>query len=487
MNKVTAADAPAATTTTITTTTASTGNDSSDSIGVANIAVIGAGWWSQGWHLPVLHRNPKVNLIAIVDTVNQPTSKLNPNLEPLPVLEKKYHPVKIFHSVHEMLMDPSVGPVLDGVLVATPHATHYTIARQLMQEITKRKDAMTGRDVDDSTTNCNSSRPLHIMMEKPMTTDLEDAINLYKLVMEDDMSSDTNITTTTNNNNSNNEPPMIKQSQFWINHTANYRIQSTIARETITGGKLGTIRHITAHFSSPLTWIFNDPNNAGWNVPTGNMVGNGFAWGQSSHLLAFVFHIVPTLKPISVYCKMTHSSITGADLSHSATIVCIDETTDATSNNSSNDNDNMVTMSISGTALLPGHQYATPPIGKLVQIEVYGDGGSIHYSGNDLQPTSGRLEYRAIDGTVHVLCDTFEFESYENEEYGPESIQQFVALCCSSATAATTTTTTLSPPPPPPPPVMIGANVVDGLRSVQVIDAMYKSHRNNRVETITSI
>ncbi len=34
--------------------------------GVANIALIGAGWWGQGWHLPHLFRNGGVNIAAIV-------------------------------------------------------------------------------------------------------------------------------------------------------------------------------------------------------------------------------------------------------------------------------------------------------------------------------------------------------------------------------------------------------------------------------------
>jgi hypothetical protein len=41
-----------------------TNND--DVAATANIVLIGAGWWSQGWHLPHLHRNEKVNISAIV-------------------------------------------------------------------------------------------------------------------------------------------------------------------------------------------------------------------------------------------------------------------------------------------------------------------------------------------------------------------------------------------------------------------------------------
>ena len=32
----------------------------------ARIAVIGAAWWSQGWHMPQLQRNPDAEIAAIM-------------------------------------------------------------------------------------------------------------------------------------------------------------------------------------------------------------------------------------------------------------------------------------------------------------------------------------------------------------------------------------------------------------------------------------
>ncbi|VEU41371.1 unnamed protein product [Pseudo-nitzschia multistriata] len=348
----------------------------------ANIAVIGAGWWSQGWHLPALNNNPRSNLVAIVDTSAQPKSKLNPDLEPLSVLAEKYNTVT-FTSIEDFLNDSDIESNLDGVVVATPHATHYLIGQVLIEVVKKRK--------------VTNSKPLHILMEKPMTTDIEDAMTLYSLV----------------------EAESDGESQFWLNHSANYRAQTAMAREAITSGRLGSVRHVTASFASPLKWIFLDPENDGWNKPSGNMIGNGFGWAQTSHMLAFLFHILPDLQPESVYCRMTHSKTTGADISHSATIECVDVATNE-----------IVLINLSGTTLLPGDQYADPPVAKLVQIDVYGNDGSLHYSGNDLDPSSGSLDYRPTNGSIEVLCDRFEFEGYDNENYGPESMQNFVELCC---------------------------------------------------------
>jgi hypothetical protein len=42
---------------------------------------------------------------------------------------------------------------------------------------------------------------------------------------------------------------------------------------------------------SALLWIFDDVNCRDWNQPsTDKMIGNGFGWGQITHLLAWVKH-----------------------------------------------------------------------------------------------------------------------------------------------------------------------------------------------------
>jgi hypothetical protein len=117
----------------------------------ANIAVIGAGWWSQGWHIPHLHRNPGAHLTAIVDSAQHPKSSLNPNLEPLSVLFEKYG-AATFSSVSELLRDPLVGPTLDGVIVATPHATHYAVGEEILRASQKLQ--------------AEGKSPIHILMEK---------------------------------------------------------------------------------------------------------------------------------------------------------------------------------------------------------------------------------------------------------------------------------------------------------------------------------
>jgi hypothetical protein len=102
---------------------------------------------------------------------------------------------------------------------------------------------------------------------------------------------------------------------------------------------------------------------------------------------------------------------------------------------------------------------------------VYGDEASLHYEGNDREPSSGRLEIRNPDGGVEVIHNEFLFENLDSEGYGPESLQQFVQLCGGNIDAYE------------------GANVLDGLRSIQTIGKHSRSfvcgsislHSNNPI------
>ena len=46
--------------------------------GPARIAVIGAAWWSQGWHLPQLQRNPDAEIAAIMQVQRSPAQPAAP-------------------------------------------------------------------------------------------------------------------------------------------------------------------------------------------------------------------------------------------------------------------------------------------------------------------------------------------------------------------------------------------------------------------------
>lgn len=104
-----------------------------------------------------------------------------------------------------------IGSTLDGVIIATTHASHFEVGQEVIREGNRR-----------------GQKGLHILMEKPMTTDVNNAISLYKLV----------------------ENHKSRESQFWINHTANYRVQANLAREAIASGRIGRIQFINAYFAA---------------------------------------------------------------------------------------------------------------------------------------------------------------------------------------------------------------------------------------------
>ena len=162
---------------------------------------------------------------------------------------------------------------------------------------------------------------------------------------------------------------------------------------------------------------------------------------------------------------MSHAPNTGADISFAAVINCNDG----------------VTFSLAGTALLPGSQYADPPVGKLIKIELFGEEGSLMYGGDDKIPQSGRLELRKKaagkeDGKVEYMSDGFYFEDGEQEGTGPGSMKAFLDACRASSMHCCQGKRTSSS--------TVKNDSLIGLRTVQIIDAMYRSAVSGNAETI---
>jgi hypothetical protein len=201
------------------------------------------------------------------------------------------------------------------------------------------------------------------------------------------------------------------------------------------------------------------------------MIGNGFAWGQSSHVLAWVYHAVgpDRMVPSKVHCVMTRSVVTGADVSHAATIEC----------------ECGAAISLSGTSLLPGNAHSDPPVPKEVVIRIFGTGGALSYCGNDRDPSSGKLVWSSSHngggndhddngdrhdgndetgnaggcGAVEICWPElgFQFEELDQDGTGPSSLRCFIDACLGRDD------------------YYIGAESLVGLRCVQTIDAMYRS------------
>jgi hypothetical protein len=204
-----------------------------------------------GWHLPHLAANsPSVKIVAVVDTAPKLVSTLSSSpLLCLDLLSEKYQ-CPCYTSVSQMLED--VGPALDGAIVATSHASHFEVGMLLLNEgIRRRRIEEDGGQGKDKT-----HRILNILMEKPMTTDVNEARRLWEMSSkgypEGEQSFLKNIDLATFV-----QPTLflifhvliIILGAFIINHTANYRPQTQIARHIIASNQIGKIRHISAYMN----------------------------------------------------------------------------------------------------------------------------------------------------------------------------------------------------------------------------------------------
>ena len=94
--------------------------------------------------------------------------------------------------------------------------------------------------------------------------------------------------------------------------------------------------------------------------------------------------------------------------------------------------------------------------------------------GIDRDPSSGKLEWLRGDdlhensGAVEIQVPErgFEFEELEQSGIGPESLQSFIDACIGGSN------------------YYVGADALVGLRSVQTIDAMYRSHVSGNAESV---
>lgn len=108
-----------------------------------DVAVIGAGGWSERYHLPSLAAYPPARLTAVVDRDHDRAAGL----------ADRFGAAEAFRSVEELLdRRPPTAAV-----VATPHTTHGAIAATLL-------------DAD-----------VHVFVEKPLTTRAADAASLVRL------------------------------------------------------------------------------------------------------------------------------------------------------------------------------------------------------------------------------------------------------------------------------------------------------------------
>jgi len=222
--------------------------------------------------------------------------------------------------------------------------------------------------------------------------------------------------------------------QIMIPHGWNFTNYMPRAAALYQEGRIGTLRHATCQMGSALLDLFGGqpmletrdhtfrPPASTWADPER---AGGYGWGQLPHALGALFRIIPQ-RAQEVYAK-TGKSPTGVDYFDAALITL----------------EGGVSCVLSGSAAIPKH------VGPHVDIRLYGDEGCMFL---DLERE--RLEVRRLDGDdyIHDFKPGEGAMAYSTEE----PINRFVDLC-------------------------LGRKIVNdgdasvGLRSVEVLDAMYRS------------
>ena len=260
----------------------------------------------------------------------------------------------------------------------------------------------------------------HVLIEKPMTTNTADAEKLYKLAKE-------------------------VNKEILVPNGFNFTNFMPKAEEYIQEGVIGEIKHIDAAFSSSLVDLFqgiplsesNDhtfqPLASTWSDPS---KGGGYGWGQLSHMFGGVFKITQ-LTAEKAFCFSVPSP-TNVDY------------TDAIS----------VKFSNGATGSFSGCAYVPKDFGGTFYINVHGTKGTLYL---DMEIKRERLLIRLNDG------NNIEDEISEGEgtmSYSTETpINTFVDICLNKN-------------------YQNHANSEIGLKTVKVLDAIYRSMKTESVEKV---
>jgi predicted dehydrogenase len=223
------------------------------------IGFIGAGWWATANHMPVLAKRDDVELAAVCRL----------GAAELKQVQQRFNIPFATESAAALVNHP----VLDGVVVSSPHTLHYEHARLALE------------------------RGLHVMCEKPMCTRGNHARQLVQLARQ-------------------------KNLHLLIPYGWHYKSFIQQARQWIEEQAIGFIQFAACHMASPIRVLLEggrflgdnsgessgqaaaimfEPEPATWADPT--VAGGGYGQAQLSHITGLLFWLTG-LMPESVYALM---------------------------------------------------------------------------------------------------------------------------------------------------------------------------------------
>jgi predicted dehydrogenase len=215
------------------------------------------------------------------------------------------------------------------------------------------------------------------------------------------------------------------------------------AREFIKNGLIGEIKHIDASMSSPTLDLFGgqglidakghtfQPLSSTWADPNR---GGGYAWGQTAHLIGAIFKLV-NATPEKLFCFHTESP-TKVDYTNAVSLMFKEN----------------ISASISGCAYLPKQKE------EHIELKIHGTKGALFL---DIEPYRERL-------TLKVDGDNIDYdmkgEGALTYSTNP-AIDALISACQGKI-------------------IDHGSNGLNGYKTVQVLDAMYRSMKSKKVEDI---
>jgi predicted dehydrogenase len=219
----------------------------------ARIAVIGAGWWSTSHHLPALARHPRADVVAVVDTDARKAEEA-----------ARRNGVPSAFTDHRAAFELDV----DGVVVATPHDTHFALAHDALEA---------GADV---------------LVEKPMVIEPEHGRELVRLAHE-------------------------RSRRLHVGYPFPYTRHAQLLRELVGEGRLGTMLTASGVFATSVLPLYRGAVDAPMHVsdgtlwPTGRETysspsrGGGQLLTQVTHCASLLL-LLSGLRPLSVFCHSDH-------------------------------------------------------------------------------------------------------------------------------------------------------------------------------------
>ena len=335
----------------------------------ARIGVVGIEWWATFNHIPTINGCPEAEIVAICDL----------DQSRLDTAGKKFGIAARYTDIRAMLAAEN----LDGVMISTPHIFHTDPAIAALQS------------------------GAHVLVEKPMATRAEDGRAIAAAAK-------------------------AAGREVLVPTGLNFEEYTAKAKDWVESGRIGGVRHIVCQMGSPLhdllagepmletaDHLFRPPAST-WADPA---KAGGYAWGQMSHLLAWMIHVTG-LTVSEVYCA-SGLSPSGVDFYDAATARA----------------SNGATIALSGASTVPKHK------GMHTDVRIYGSEGMILFDNQkarvelwrmDADDDALTLDRAEYDGALPVqvfakLCAGHDVFNASNAECGAEVTATIAALYKSAA------------------------------------------------------